>query len=66
MALLLQMDPRDKAQAKAFRLAVKERLFRFNHDVLVSVEKEERRELLKTTFDGLMEVCDFSSNTTSC
>ncbi|KAG6332244.1 hypothetical protein ID866_6845 [Astraeus odoratus] len=55
MLILLHLDPTDTRAAKAFRLQVKERLYRFNFEVLAQLEKEERLEKLEETFLSVRE-----------
>ena len=55
LALLRNLDKRNKAQYKAFRLQVKERLYRHNAEALATIEKEERKEKLHETFLGVEE-----------
>ncbi|KXN82637.1 Histone acetyltransferase type B catalytic subunit [Leucoagaricus sp. SymC.cos] len=55
MLILLRLDPHDAGALKAYRLQVKERLYRFNFEVLVQLDKQERLEKLEETFQS---VCD--------
>jgi len=55
MILLLSLDPKDPVASRAYRLLVKERLYRFNYDLLASMEKGERRETLRTTYEGVLD-----------
>ncbi|KAJ3568423.1 hypothetical protein NP233_g5719 [Leucocoprinus birnbaumii] len=55
MLILLRLDPRDPKALKAYRLQVKERLYRFNFEVLMQLDKQERLEKLEETFQS---VCD--------
>ncbi|KAF9967063.1 histone acetyltransferase 1 [Mortierella alpina] len=55
LALLRNLDKRNKAQYKAFRLQVKERLFRHNAEALNTLDKEERIEKLHETFLSVEE-----------
>ncbi|KAL4075387.1 acyl-CoA N-acyltransferase [Scleroderma yunnanense] len=55
MLILLQLDPIDVRGARAFRLQVKERLYRFNFEVLAQLDKEERLEKLEETFQSVRE-----------
>ncbi|MBW0496393.1 hypothetical protein O181_036108 [Austropuccinia psidii MF-1] len=50
-------DPSSKLE-RLYRIAVKERLYRFNYDSLVNVPKEERRERLQATFENVMDDYD--------
>ncbi|POW01410.1 hypothetical protein PSTT_12471 [Puccinia striiformis] len=43
---------------RLYRIAVKERLYRFNYDSLVDLSKEERREKLQDTFQNVMDDYD--------
>ncbi|KAF9448901.1 histone acetyltransferase type B [Macrolepiota fuliginosa MF-IS2] len=55
MIILLRLDPHDARALKAYRLQVKERLYRFNFEVLVHLDKQERLDKLEETFQS---VCD--------
>lgn len=55
MLILLHLNPTDLRGARAFRLQVKERLYRFNFEVLAQLEKEERLEKLEETFQSVHE-----------
>ena len=55
MALLQELDPRNKAAVKAFRLQVKERLYRHNLEALSQLEEHERKEKLHETFLSVQE-----------
>lgn len=55
MLILLHLDPLDAEALKAYRLQVKERLYRFNFELLVQLDKQERFEKLEETFQN---VCD--------
>ena len=57
MALLLDLRARKPtpAEMRAYRLLVKERLYRYNHDVLGQMERSERRETLKSTYEGVVD-----------
>ncbi|KAJ3505125.1 hypothetical protein NLJ89_g7575 [Agrocybe chaxingu] len=55
MLILLRLDPSDKASARAYRLQVKERLYRFNFEILAQLELEERYEKLEETFQSVRE-----------
>ncbi|KAH9818998.1 acyl-CoA N-acyltransferase [Melampsora americana] len=54
----LSVEEADPKIERAYRIAVKERLYRFNYDSLVNIPKEERRERLQETFEGVMEDYD--------
>lgn len=55
MLILLHMDPADAVAARAYRLQVKERIYRFNFEVLAQMEKPERQEKLEETFHSVKE-----------
>ncbi|TFK46408.1 histone acetyltransferase type B [Heliocybe sulcata] len=55
MLILLHMDPVDTVAAKAYRIQVKERIYRFNFEVLAQMEKPERQEKLEETFQSVKE-----------
>ncbi|KZV70737.1 histone acetyltransferase type B catalytic subunit [Peniophora sp. CONT] len=55
MLILLHLDPADALAAKAYRLQVKERLYRFNYDALAQLEDKERLEKLEETFQSVKE-----------
>ncbi|KAF8162862.1 histone acetyltransferase type B catalytic subunit [Crassisporium funariophilum] len=55
MLILLRLDPSDAAGMRAYRLQVKERLYRFNFEILAQLEKEERHEKLEETFQNVRE-----------
>ncbi|KAI5987564.1 acyl-CoA N-acyltransferase [Pisolithus albus] len=55
MLVLLHLDPVDVRAERAFRLQVKERLYRFNFEVLAQLEKEERLEKLEETFQSVRD-----------
>ncbi|KDR81878.1 hypothetical protein GALMADRAFT_90297 [Galerina marginata CBS 339.88] len=55
MLMLLQLDPSDPIMLRAYRLQVKERLYRFNFEILAQLEKEERHEKLQETFESVIE-----------
>jgi len=52
---MLHLDPTDVQSARAFRLQVKERLYRFNFEILAQMEKEERLQKLEETFQSVQE-----------
>ncbi|KAG0146460.1 hypothetical protein CROQUDRAFT_62728 [Cronartium quercuum f. sp. fusiforme G11] len=57
IALKIRFDgeePNPKME-RLYRIAVKERLYRFNYDSLVNISKEERRERLQETFEAVMK-----------
>ncbi|QRW00645.1 Histone acetyl transferase HAT1 N-terminus [Ceratobasidium sp. AG-Ba] len=53
MLILRRLDPSAKQAQKAFRLQVKERLYRFNYEILAQLEKDERLEKLEETFQNV-------------
>lgn len=55
MIILLHLDPADARAMRAYRLQVKERLYRFNYEVLVQLEDKERLEKLQETFESVRE-----------
>ncbi|KAG2348428.1 histone acetyltransferase type B catalytic subunit [Suillus weaverae] len=55
MLILMHLNPTDIQAARAYRLQVKERLYRFNFEILAQLEKEERLEKLEETFQSLRE-----------
>ncbi|KAJ3776136.1 acyl-CoA N-acyltransferase [Lentinula raphanica] len=58
MLIQMHLDPLDARGARAYRLQVKERLYRFNFEVLAQMEKEERLEKLEETFQSVREDYD--------
>ncbi|KAJ3931743.1 MAG: histone acetyltransferase type B catalytic subunit [Lentinula lateritia] len=55
MLIQMHLDPMDARGLRAYRLQVKERLYRFNFEVLAQLEKEERLEKLEETFKSVRE-----------
>ncbi|KAF5372875.1 hypothetical protein D9758_001551 [Tetrapyrgos nigripes] len=55
MLIQMRLDPLDVRGLRAYRLQVKERLYRFNFEVLAQLEKEERLEKLEETFQSVRE-----------
>ncbi|KAF8810097.1 histone acetyltransferase type B [Phlegmacium glaucopus] len=55
MLILLHLDPSDSAGLRAYRLHVKERLYRFNFEILAQLEKQERHDKLEETFQSVRE-----------
>ncbi|KAG2157603.1 acyl-CoA N-acyltransferase [Suillus bovinus] len=53
MLILMHFNPNDIQAARAYRLQVKERLYRFNFEILAQLDKEERLEKLEETFQSL-------------
>ncbi|KAK0474226.1 acyl-CoA N-acyltransferase [Armillaria novae-zelandiae] len=52
MLILSRLDPAD---LRAYRLQVKERLYRFNFEIFAQLEKDERLEKLEETFQNVRE-----------
>ncbi|KAG8853503.1 histone acetyltransferase 1 [Tulasnella sp. 330] len=50
MLILRSLPLEDAAITRAFRLQVKERLFRFNYEIMSQLDKQERHEKLEETF----------------
>jgi len=55
MLQLLNLDPLDVKAFKTFRVQLKERLYRFNYEILVQLEKQERLDKLEETFQTVIE-----------
>jgi len=55
MLILLRIDPNDARAMRAYRLQVKERLYRFNFEILAQLEKQERLDKLEETFQSVRE-----------
>jgi len=55
MLIQLHLNPTDARTAKAYRLQVKERLYRFNYEVLAQLEEKDRLEKLEETFQSVCE-----------
>ncbi|KAJ7090351.1 histone acetyltransferase type B catalytic subunit [Mycena belliarum] len=55
MLILLRLDPIDGRGMRAYRLQVKERLYRFNFEILAQLEKQERLEKLEETFESVRQ-----------
>ncbi|KAF5324722.1 hypothetical protein D9611_004325 [Ephemerocybe angulata] len=55
MLILFKMDISDPRTMRAYRLQVKERLYRFNFEILAQMEKEERHDKLEETFQSVKE-----------
>ncbi|KAF9265788.1 acyl-CoA N-acyltransferase [Marasmius fiardii PR-910] len=55
MLIQMHIDPLDERAMKAYRLQVKERLYRFNFEALMQLEKEERLEKLQETFENVQQ-----------
>ncbi|KAI9597278.1 histone acetyltransferase type B catalytic subunit [Syncephalis fuscata] len=55
MAMLRRLSTRDEQRFKPYRLQVKQRLFQFNREALVQLDKPERLQKLHETFEGVLE-----------
>ncbi|KAJ7118794.1 acyl-CoA N-acyltransferase [Mycena epipterygia] len=55
MLILLRLDPTDGRAMRAYRLQVKERLYRFNFEILAQLEKQERLDKLEETFQSVRQ-----------
>ncbi|KAH9939593.1 histone acetyltransferase type B catalytic subunit [Amylocystis lapponica] len=55
MLMLKHLDQADTRAVKAYRLQVKERLYRFNYEVLMQLDKQERQHKLEETFQGVRD-----------
>ncbi|KAG6861646.1 hypothetical protein C0995_013648 [Termitomyces sp. Mi166 len=55
MLLLLRLDSTDARAEREYRIQVKERLYRFNFEILAQLEKEERLEKLEETFQSVKQ-----------
>ncbi|KAJ7722299.1 histone acetyltransferase type B catalytic subunit [Mycena maculata] len=55
MLILLRLDPTDGRAMRAYRLQVKERLYRFNFEILAQLEKQERLDKLEETFQSVRD-----------
>jgi len=55
MLALRKLDPTDEGALRAFRLQVKERLYRFNFEILVTLDEKERKEKLEDTFQSVID-----------
>ncbi|KAN0064866.1 histone acetyltransferase 1 [Thecaphora frezii] len=55
MIQLLNLDPEDGDQVRAYRLQVKARLFRFNKDILTQLPKHERLVKLQETYESVID-----------
>ncbi|KAL7416218.1 acyl-CoA N-acyltransferase [Mrakia frigida] len=55
MLLLQYLDEDDKVAVKGYRLYVKERLYRFNFEILSQLKPKERKEKLEETFKAVKE-----------
>ncbi|EJD53024.1 histone acetyltransferase type B catalytic subunit [Auricularia subglabra TFB-10046 SS5] len=55
MLILRSLQPSDEKANRAYRLQVKERIYRFNFEVLLQLDKDERLEKLEETFQNVRE-----------
>ncbi|KAF8894728.1 histone acetyltransferase type B catalytic subunit [Infundibulicybe gibba] len=55
MLILSRLVPNDARAARAYRIQVKERIYRFNYEVLIQLEKQERIDKLEETFQSVRE-----------
>ncbi|ORX36274.1 histone acetyltransferase type B catalytic subunit [Kockovaella imperatae] len=55
MLLLRELDEKDPAKVKAFRLGVKARLYRFNYEMLSQMTLEERKDALAKTYESVVQ-----------
>ncbi|KAH9977310.1 histone acetyltransferase type B catalytic subunit [Lactifluus volemus] len=55
MLIQLHLNPADTRAAKAYRLQVKERLYRFNYEMLIQLDEKDRIEKLEETFQTVRE-----------
>ncbi|KAF8344073.1 acyl-CoA N-acyltransferase [Cantharellus anzutake] len=55
MLILRKLDPVNEGGLRAFRLQVKERLYRFNFEILVTLDEKERKEKLEETFQSVID-----------
>lgn len=55
MILLLNLDTSDEAAMRAYRLAVKRRLYTFNKEMLSQLEEQEKKDKLQETFDSVVD-----------
>ncbi|GMK58592.1 hypothetical protein CspeluHIS016_0600340 [Cutaneotrichosporon spelunceum] len=58
MLLLRQLDRKDAAKVRAYRLQVKSRLYRFNYEMLSTMTPDERKEALAKTYQSVVEDYD--------
>ncbi|KAI0737870.1 histone acetyltransferase type B catalytic subunit [Daedaleopsis nitida] len=54
MLILKHMDPADERAQRSYRLQVKERLYRFNYELLMQLDKQERQQKLEETFQSVV------------
>ncbi|KAH8114246.1 histone acetyltransferase type B catalytic subunit [Phellopilus nigrolimitatus] len=55
MLILKHVEPSDTKAMRAYRLQVKERLYKFNYQILTEMTREERLEKLEETFQNVKE-----------
>lgn len=55
MILLLKLDPSNEPVARAYRLAVKRRLYLFNKDTLSQLEEQEKKDKLQETYESVVD-----------
>ncbi|KAI5116562.1 hypothetical protein M0805_001547 [Coniferiporia weirii] len=55
MLILKHLDISDAKGLRAYRLQVKERLYKFNYEILAQLEKPERLQKLEETFQSVTE-----------
>ncbi|KAJ8522636.1 hypothetical protein ONZ45_g777 [Pleurotus djamor] len=53
--ILSRLDPADPRAARAYRIQVKERLYRFNFETLAQLDKSERLDKLEETFQNVRD-----------
>lgn len=58
LSLKAELKEGDKVAEREWRLLVKERLCRFNYEILSGMEKSERRETLQQTFEAVEDEYD--------
>ncbi|KAH9915786.1 histone acetyltransferase type B catalytic subunit [Epithele typhae] len=54
MLILKHLDPTDEIAQRSYRLQVKERLYRFNYEVLMQLDKIECQQKLQETFQSVV------------
>ncbi|KAI9056961.1 histone acetyltransferase type B [Trametes sanguinea] len=54
MLILKHMDPTDERAQRSYRLQVKERLYRFNYEILMQLDKQDRQQKLEETFQSVV------------
>jgi histone acetyltransferase 1 len=58
MLILRQLDRKDAAKVRDYRIQVKARLYRFNYEMLSQMTPEERKEALAKTYDTVVDDYD--------